>query len=86
MNCKQGDLVVIVKCGPYPHLQGKFCTTVSKAPHPYDWVLDFQDNGKDMYAMDWALKPIRDNDKEDETLSWKAVPKPVVTKLPAMIK
>jgi hypothetical protein len=95
MNCKPGDLAVIVRCDEFPENIGRFLT-VTEAGEIQDgeWVWACISNSPlygqlrhwgcvftysaEVWAPDSWLRPIRDpgDDARDETLSWKAVPKP----------
>lgn len=98
MNCKQGDLAIVVKS-----LAGNIDKVVqcvrlatdaeiraanfnSCVPRPM-WVIDrrlptlhyFDESAgpsQPMYSDAW-LRPIRDNDGEDETLTWAGKPEQV---------
>jgi hypothetical protein len=88
MNCKPGDLAVVLRsiCGN----EGKIVRCVrfvGTKPIQFPegtrlvgnlWEIDPPLPGFDgllaLYATDGDLKPIRDNDGEDETLSWKEKP------------
>lgn len=89
MNCKQGDLAIIVKsiCGN----EGKivrcleyigvreFISPNGTITEDHCWRIDrptrtFSGIMCDR-QMDCCLKPIRDNDNPDETLEWAGLPK-----------
>lgn len=89
MNCKQGDLAVIVHSNAGN--EGKFVTCVRLASDEevaragYSvrsgepcWILDAElkltNNSKEKIGIDKWMRPIRDNDGEDETLQWAPVP------------
>jgi len=90
MNCKKGDLAVIVVSMTRPHSVGKIVTCVSLKPCPRTgapaWIID-PPVGKEVFvhgawrAGDWiedkCLRPIRPNDGEDETLTWAGKPEQV---------
>lgn len=77
MNCKPGDVAMIVSVytkDAHKHL-GEIVECV-------DWFLDFDGNerwnirardGMDT-CDDCNMRPIRDNDGEDETLQWAGLP------------
>jgi hypothetical protein len=91
MNCKPGDLAVIIN-NPFPENIGKFVTVIKLAnpenfyggkPGDFCWECESatevrvfcDDEGKtsvmakDEFCMDdFELKPIRDNDGEDEMI------------------
>lgn len=88
MNCKKGDLAIVVKsvCGN----EGKIVTCLEliddlqwmKGDLPDGvepgWIIDTEliafDGSKSNLAKDSALRPIRDQPGEDETLTWAPVP------------
>ena len=84
LNCKPGDLAIvvsgaavgaIVRCverfdGPW--FDGSF-----EAGWMIDRVLPTLVFGSNCFRVDRALRPIRDNDGEDETLQWLEVPRKV---------
>ena len=88
MNCKQGDLAVIVKS--WAGNEGKIVHCVRLATHldiarvnfeknmGAVWVVDTSlttERGRQVsLALDCQIRPIRDNDGEDETLQWAPVP------------
>lgn len=78
MNCKPGDLAVNV--GGLPHCRGRIYVVL----RPYDghvfrrenaWWCDWR--GQEVHVCDEHLRPIRDQDGEDETLSWAGKPEQV---------
>lgn len=104
MNCKPGDLAVILgESKVAPGSMGRFCTVLYAAPmgefrfpdgvlsdarnssQPF-WVIEFQNPliigrtdgtkkpAKYACCPDSRLRPIRDNDGDDETLQWAIVP------------
>ena len=80
MNCKQGDLAVIVKA-PLPdeqHCIGKVikCAELIKVNGFPCWIPETKLHGFRSVA-DYCLKPLRDSDGQDETLNWKDVPSEV---------
>jgi hypothetical protein len=86
MNCKQGDLAIIVKCEICPEAIGSIVRCVEFKPGHSGraaWVIDrevhsvkvvngFKFSGG--WFLDACLRPIRDNDGEDETLTWAGKP------------
>lgn len=84
MNCKQGDLAVIVKS--YAGNEGKIVRCIDfigdvHGPHNIivpTWRIDRRlphcEGGLDNRVGDFQLRPIRDADGQDETLTWKDVP------------
>ena len=92
MNCKPGDLAVIVQsfCGN----EGKvvrclrlskrsgagLCPDGSVVPTPI-WEIDAPipawDGSESPIAFDVQLRPLRDNDGDDETLTWSGKPEGV---------
>lgn len=85
MNCKQGDLAVVVTAKFFPEEIGKIVTCVQFKPSLGEpaWIVD-PPLGKDesrnghFFKADWVfdscLRPIRDNDGTDETLTWAGLP------------
>lgn len=74
MNCKPGDLAVVIRCLRPANL-GRVLRVVR--PHeffPDAWVVEGQAGGD--CALDSWLRPIRDpgDDAVDETLHWLPVP------------
>jgi hypothetical protein len=89
MNCKQGDLAVIVRSRAGN--EGRFVTCLRLASKDElaragywlhidkpCWILDAAINvtggGQESIGLDEWMRPIRDNDGEDETLQWAPVP------------
>jgi len=93
MNCKPGDLAVVVRSRFKSNI-GKLCRVIcfSDSQH-WDWKVEaispLQHATKSMaevgivwpgqitQAHDFCLRPIRDNDGEDETLAWAGKPQEV---------
>lgn len=88
MNCKQGDLAIFVK-SKYGNI-GRIVTCIRLAtkadfirfsaedPQEPAWLVDIYLHGSihDIpLARDGNLRPIRDSDGQDETLTWQPVPK-----------
>jgi hypothetical protein len=89
MNCKPGDLAVLVRAN-LPENIGSFCEVLGASGIPdYEWSVKFQSpkrlllSGDDSFYIgdeclcpDAWLRPIRDPGDEavDETLLWKSVP------------
>ena len=90
MNCKQGDLAIfvkstaghegkIVRCVEYagkrellwPDGKKGVCDCWVTEPRLPGW----KGTAKDCYTPDDFLRPIRDNDGQDETLTWARLPK-----------
>lgn len=83
MNCKPGDLAVYV--GADLGLRGRFVTVVEEDAFVTSvfgrkfWIVDpplpRDDRRGDALAVDdLVLRPIRDNDGQDETLTWAGLP------------
>lgn len=87
LNCRPGDLAVIVSSSA--DNEGKIVRVLSRAYHGvYDrnrvvdkspaWFIEPPlvgwDGATANMALDSQLRPIRDNDGEDETLQWVDVP------------
>jgi hypothetical protein len=70
MNCKPGDLAVIVRAYRFPELVGRIVTCVRLTPHPSK--LPVWETAEPLPESNWIhddqLRPIRDNDGEDEML------------------
>ncbi len=90
MNCKQGDLAMIVYSKCSPELIGSIVRCVRFEPGPTGkpaWRIDRKlHSGKQVrpgltVEGDWwedsTLRPIRDQPGEDETLTWAPVPSTV---------
>ena len=88
MNCKPGDLAVVVRS--YAGQEGKIVTCVryigpvefdNGAAHPDCWRVDpplyrAKDRCKADIVADSCLRPIRDTDGEDEVLRLVGKPQP----------
>lgn len=78
MNCKPGDLAIVIRdCDG--HHQGKIVTVVDGACRPSHWLTDpklIDPSGLLVEAHDSDLRPIRDpgDDAVDETLLWLPLP------------
>ena len=79
LNCKLGDLAVIVRADIDPEHIGKIVECVEFVPsHPKADVPHWKtkpkllrkSTGSVLAWADSSLRPIRDNDGEDETLQW----------------
>lgn len=85
MNCKEGDLAIVVKS--YAGNEGKIVRCVRYIGVVDGWrgddywvvdsILTTNTGLHGPYAPDSFLRPIRDQDGPDETLTWKDVPKEV---------
>lgn len=88
MNCKQGDLAVIVK-STYGH-EGKIVKCLRQYNGPWvgiecieyeaGWEIDIKlrtPTGEWAFITDDRLRPLRDNPGTDETLTWAPVPSKV---------
>lgn len=79
MNCKQGDLAVVAKATWHdvvPHL-GRIVRCVRLVDMD-GWQTEPElEPGRTVY--DGALRPIRDNPGEDETLTWAGKPADIKT-------
>jgi hypothetical protein len=82
MNCKPGDLAVVVRAYVAENL-GKVCRVIGPSRvKGWDWELEFPHPvlwsggaiARDGRGQDWQLRPIRNNDGEDETLTWAGKP------------
>lgn len=80
MNCKQGDLAVIARA--YFDHDMKYLGRVIVCAQPVThegvpcWIPEPKLSGI-RYVADRCLKPLRDSDGTDETLSWIDVPSEV---------
>jgi hypothetical protein len=79
MNCKPGDLAVIIRTSPaWAKYLGRLVTCLELDPYHRQgpsWRLDIKHTtGAHIYACDSGLRPIRDNPGKDETLDWCPVP------------
>jgi hypothetical protein len=81
MNCKLGDLAVIVRnWGPdSQRLLGIVCRVMAPVPGFWGpgWELAEPLPNGDTCIHDECLRPIRDSDGEDETLTWAGKPQEV---------
>jgi hypothetical protein len=86
MNCKPGDLAVVIRIQGHDPADrlfiGRVLTVIAPSPiwadswltEPQLWgVLD----GVPIHWADTSLRPIRDNDGTDETLTWAGKPEGV---------
>ncbi len=74
MNCKPGDLAVIVSGKAFKAFIGRIVRVV--ATDGFLWSTEESLDGN-QYAIllpDSCLRPLRDNDATDETLLWLPVP------------
>lgn len=85
MNCKPGDLAVIVQSHDERNI-GKFVTVLDAWDESSWWIVSTSvlyartgdiPAGKEIGAYDSHLRPIRDSDGEDETLTWAGKPRSV---------
>lgn len=80
MNCKPGDLAVIVNTIPrFSRFIGRIVVVVelnNSLPSHFEpqWDTDLKENGHTVVVADRHLRPIRDNPGQDETLTWRDVP------------
>lgn len=89
MNCKQGDLAVLVHSVSGRSL-GMIFTCVERYDGPWryggdapGWRLDRPLWHGFPYTGDKNLRPLRDNPGADETLTWAGKPAPIESKEPA---
>ena len=80
MNCKPGDLAVIVGCHPnQKYTLGHICTIIRRSDHPqtgepgwhFEPPVRLTDNN---CTLDAYLRPLRDQPGDDETLTWAGKP------------
>ena len=90
MNCKPGDLAIVVKS--IAGNEGKIVRVLRLHPNPpfnfFDgprWFIDrvLLDNAGDPidHLADVVLRPIRGTELQDETLTWAGKPKEVIHEL-----
>ena len=78
MRCRKGDLAVIVNAPNFPQYLGRIVTCVAWDVIDRSWLLDLiHTDRRPVYGDDRDLRPLRDSDGTDETLSWIDVPKEV---------
>ena len=92
MNCRPGDLAIVVNDLDHPINNGCLLEIICRAPVgafsiPADWVgrplstFDFggrrnsPGDGRTVVYRDCELRPLRDSDGEDESLTWAEVPR-----------
>lgn len=87
MNCKPGDLAVMT-ASDFPRNVGALFRVIGTYRcDPGDWYVEALSAcdgslgpispGDKVWATDSCLRPIRDNDGEDETLQWAGKPERV---------
>jgi hypothetical protein len=84
MNCKPGDLAVVV-AADNPENIGRIVLVLGQAHRPGTWVIRYHGHPGvtavgpcwEPWTYDYELRPIRDNDGEDETLTWAGKPEGV---------
>jgi hypothetical protein len=76
LNCRQGDLAVIVRSKRNPRYIGKIVRCVSLVLRPgCEAAWEYEPKFDIFWGIrDSCLRPIRDNPGGDETLMWKPVP------------
>jgi hypothetical protein len=88
MNCKPGDLAIAISsCPTKKHNVGALLRVISLSKRPGKWNVELLQDcvidgfvyraGSICYASDSRLRPIRDNDGEDETLQWAGKPESI---------
>lgn len=79
LNCKPGDLAIVVRCDTNPEMMGKIVTCIRPVEHFHipGWVIEPEYFGCSGIT-DPCLRPIRNDPGPDESLSWCDVPKVVV--------
>ena len=84
LNCKPGDLAVVIRGNPESNL-GKVVQVVDVnafwTVHFGEWMWNVADD--DISFSDVCLRPIRDQPGADETLTWAGLPKPISQPEPA---
>jgi hypothetical protein len=81
LNCRPGDLAIVVKDRLKIHL-GKIVTVTQPGQFPWSWRTEppLRDPDGVIYTPeDACLRPIRDpgDDAKDESLTWKRIPEEV---------
>jgi len=82
MNCKQGDLAVVIRADSifygYPVQCVKYLGAIKGGTVEDYWEIDRR-LGPDHHKImsDSALRPIRPSEGQDETLTWAPVPEKV---------
>lgn len=81
MNCKQGDIARVIYDARLPGCCGVIVRCVEPERHPDvpfpAWLVEPPLlNGHDC-IFDYLLRPIRDSDGEDETITWAGKPEAV---------
>lgn len=87
MNCKQGDLAIVVRSSSGLNL-GKIVRCLERFDGPWigneyfpGWRIDatlIDKRGRTQNVIaDEALRPIRDNEERDETIAWAGKPEKV---------
>jgi hypothetical protein len=78
MNCKQGDLAIIVRGVGMEKYIGMVVQCIEPVVHPRwgwpGWYIGRPLSDGSNCVADAALKPINPGDEPDETLSWTQVP------------
>lgn len=85
LNCKLGDMAIVVSAPHDPEHVGKIVKCAAFLPNKFGlgphWstepALIRRISGNDLDWSDRRLRPIRDNDQPDETLQWVDVPREV---------
>lgn len=84
MNCKQGDLALVIAAKDQQDKVGRIVTCEMLVPRDFvlrnqiatqkegNWIV-FDGRMRWIHG-DERLRPIRDNDGQDETLTWQPVP------------
>jgi hypothetical protein len=79
MNCKNGDLVVLLRAEGYPGMVGALGKILRPSTNPLRWHTTFFGHPSSHWTGEWDtldshMRPIRDNPGKDETLDWCPVP------------
>ena len=77
LNCKQGDLAIIVRSADEPQHIGKIlrCVKFNESLGIPAWEFE-PEIGHFWLCRDSILRPIRDQPGDDETLEWAGQPNP----------
>lgn len=80
LNCRPGDLAAIVRARFDPSQLGKIVTVIEWDPQTMGWIVEppiVTDGSKWAAVCDSALRPIRPDEGDDETLDWAGKPEKV---------
>lgn len=87
MNCKQGDLAMVVRS--WARNEGKIVTCIRLTPYQehdlrdfgYVWQVDAMlrdaDGNESRFIHDDQLRPLRNDPGQDETIAWAGLPEEI---------